>query len=414
MKEELINQLKLDLACGQNRVEGYFGCDIAAGEKVDAVIDLEQYPWPIESSSAEDIVCNHYIEHVTDLMQFMNEVYRILKPGGKVKFVAPYYTSMRCWQDPTHKRAISEATFLYYNKEWRTNNKLDHYPIDCDFDYCVSPETLVLTSDLKWVRADSVKIGDSIIGVDEYRPGLGRHRRMINSNVEFIRNFEHKRYKVITDCGEIIVTPEHPFLTKRNKSTLRWIQSSELQTGDRIKYVGNPWTEDYSDSWLSGIVDRYTGINLTISQNPGLVLDKSVNILNTETNKIGVCDKGGNCKTINICGIGRTMKILGKYRPVRLLDKFKTILDSGKLGLPKDYATVIAIEILEDGPVVAIRTSSKTLITNGFISHNTYGYDVDGMWANRSDEARAFAIKHYFNIVNDIHVTMVSRKVNAT
>ena len=64
MKQELINQLKLDLACGQNRAEGYFGCDIAAGENVDAVVDLEVYPWPIETDSAEDIVCNHYIEHV--------------------------------------------------------------------------------------------------------------------------------------------------------------------------------------------------------------------------------------------------------------------------------------------------------------------------------------------------------------
>lgn len=135
MKEELINQSKIDLACGQNKVEGYFGIDIAAGDTVDAVVDLEVYPWPIETSSADDIVCNHYIEHVTDLMQFMNEVYRILKPGGKVKFVAPYYTSMRCWQDPTHKHAISEASFLYYNKKWRDDNKLSHYPIDCDFDY---------------------------------------------------------------------------------------------------------------------------------------------------------------------------------------------------------------------------------------------------------------------------------------
>jgi predicted SAM-dependent methyltransferase len=135
MKEELIKELKLDLASGQRKTEGYFGIDIAAGEGIDAVVDLEVYPWPIESDSAEDIVCNHYFEHVTDLMQFMNEVYRILKPGGKIKIVSPYYTSMRCWQDPTHKHAISEATFLYYNKEWRKNNKLDHYPIDCDFDY---------------------------------------------------------------------------------------------------------------------------------------------------------------------------------------------------------------------------------------------------------------------------------------
>ena len=136
MKEKkLVNQARLDLACGQNKTEGYFGIDIFPGETVDAAMDLEQFPWPIESNSAEDIVCNHYVEHTKDLIKFMDEVYRILKPGGKMRIVAPYYTSMRCWQDPTHTRAISEATFLYYNKDWRKANKLDHYNITCDFDY---------------------------------------------------------------------------------------------------------------------------------------------------------------------------------------------------------------------------------------------------------------------------------------
>jgi SAM-dependent methyltransferase len=132
---KLINELKIDLACGQNKVEGYFGIDKVSGDKVDAVVDLEQFPWPIESNSVEDIVCNHYAEHTTDLIKFMDEVYRILKPGGKMKIISPYYTSIRCWQDPTHKRAISEATFLYFNKQWRDTNKLDHYGIVSDFDY---------------------------------------------------------------------------------------------------------------------------------------------------------------------------------------------------------------------------------------------------------------------------------------
>ncbi|MBE3086934.1 MAG: methyltransferase domain-containing protein [Bacteroidetes bacterium] len=134
-EQKLISQSKLDLACGQNRQEGYFGIDVKPGEKVDAVVDLEQFPWPIESESADDIFCSHYVEHTPDLIKFMDEVYRILKPGGKIKVIAPYDTSMRCWQDPTHKRAISEATFLYYNAEWRKTNKLDHYDIKSDFDY---------------------------------------------------------------------------------------------------------------------------------------------------------------------------------------------------------------------------------------------------------------------------------------
>jgi len=131
----MINELKIDLACGQNKQEGFFGVDIAPGENVDAVVDLEQFPWPIESDSVEEIFCSHYVEHTSDLIKFMDEVYRILKPGGKIKIIAPYYNSIRCWQDPTHKRAISEATFFYFNKGWRETNKLDHYNIKSDFDF---------------------------------------------------------------------------------------------------------------------------------------------------------------------------------------------------------------------------------------------------------------------------------------
>ena len=126
---------KLDIACGQNKMPDHFGVDIAPGENVDMVWDLENFPWPIPDNSVDEAVCNHYIEHTKDLIKFMNEVYRILKPGGRVHFRAPYYNSMRAWQDPTHTRAISEATFLYYNKDWRVQNKLDHYPINCDFDF---------------------------------------------------------------------------------------------------------------------------------------------------------------------------------------------------------------------------------------------------------------------------------------
>ncbi len=126
---------KLDIACGQNKVPEFFGVDIAGGVGVDLVHDLENFPWPIPDNSVDEVACNHYIEHTKDLIKFMNELYRILKPGAKAFFRAPYYNSMRAWQDPTHTRAISEATFLYYNKDWLTANKLDHYPIHCNFDY---------------------------------------------------------------------------------------------------------------------------------------------------------------------------------------------------------------------------------------------------------------------------------------
>lgn len=139
--------IKLEIACGQNKTEGFVGIDIAPIEGVDIVHDLWTYPWPIESESVAEARAIHYIEHIPmeyvqhngqrkdALIAFFDEVYRILIPDGTLFIIAPYYASMRCWQDPTHRRAINDATFMYAWKEWRATNKLDHYNMECDFDF---------------------------------------------------------------------------------------------------------------------------------------------------------------------------------------------------------------------------------------------------------------------------------------
>jgi hypothetical protein len=147
--------LKLSLACGQRKPEGFKGVDIAKTDATDYVQDLFQFPWSqFADNSVDEIECSHFVEHIPHgngyhdpFFQFFDEVYRILKPAefdpnnpnipikGFMNIVAPYYSSMRAWQDPTHQRAISEATFLYLNKEWRKTNQLDHYDVQCDFDF---------------------------------------------------------------------------------------------------------------------------------------------------------------------------------------------------------------------------------------------------------------------------------------
>jgi len=126
--------MKLDIACGQNKQKGFKGVDCVPLPGVDFVWDLEKFPWePFKDNSVEEIYCSHYLEHTSDLIKFMDEIWRICLHDAKVTFVCPYYTSIRAWQDPTHKRAISEATFYYFNKDWRVANKLDHYPIKANF-----------------------------------------------------------------------------------------------------------------------------------------------------------------------------------------------------------------------------------------------------------------------------------------
>lgn len=135
LEEQMKESVRIDLACGQSKQPGFIGIDIAQVEGVDRVMDLEKFPWDIESESVDEVFCSHYIEHTSDMIKFMEELYRILKPGGTAKIIAPYYTSVRAMQDPTHKQFISAERFLYFNKNWRELNRLNHYLITCDFDF---------------------------------------------------------------------------------------------------------------------------------------------------------------------------------------------------------------------------------------------------------------------------------------
>lgn len=156
--------LRLSLACGGNKPDGFKGVDVVKTSSTDYVQDLLTFPWSqFADNSVDEIECSNFVEHIPHgdsrhdpFFQFFDEIHRILKPAafdadnpnipvsGFARIVCPYYSSMRAWQDPTHQRAISEASFLYLNKQWRIDNKLDHYPISCDFDfsygYVLSPE----------------------------------------------------------------------------------------------------------------------------------------------------------------------------------------------------------------------------------------------------------------------------------
>lgn len=160
--------MKLSIAGGQNIPEGFVGMDIVKLPKVKYVGDILKFPnkldkvngkeksvWEqIKDNSVDEIECSHFIEHIPHgdgfhdpFFQFFDEVYRVLKPAefdpnnpnipinGFARFTAPYYSSMRAWQDPTHQRAISDATFYYLSKDWRDANKLDHYDVKCDFKF---------------------------------------------------------------------------------------------------------------------------------------------------------------------------------------------------------------------------------------------------------------------------------------
>ena len=161
--------LKLDLGCGQNKQPGFSGVDIWDGPGVDFVVDLFKTPLPFKDESVEEIFGSHFFEHTPQNIRFafMDELHRILIPGGKITFITPYWSSARAAQDPTHMwPPICENTYLYFNKGWREMNKLTHYNVKCDFDfsygYILDPETTLKNTETQqfWVKHYTNSVSD--------------------------------------------------------------------------------------------------------------------------------------------------------------------------------------------------------------------------------------------------------------
>jgi predicted SAM-dependent methyltransferase len=134
--------MKLDLACGQRKQEGFLGVDSSPECNPDFLVNLTEFPWPFEDNSVEGACSLHFLEHLDGDQQikFMEELYRILQPQGEAVIVVPRWDTERAWKDPTHKRPVPKEAFNYYNAEWRQKNNLGHYNIRCDFDWALVRE----------------------------------------------------------------------------------------------------------------------------------------------------------------------------------------------------------------------------------------------------------------------------------
>ena len=108
-----MRRIVLDLGCGSNKRPGATGLDCRPEKGVDIVCDLER-PLPLADEVADEVHAHHVLEHVRDLVQLMEEIYRVCRPGAMVHVSGPYYTSRGAFRDPTHVRFLTEDTFQYF------------------------------------------------------------------------------------------------------------------------------------------------------------------------------------------------------------------------------------------------------------------------------------------------------------
>ena len=125
----------LDIGCGSNPRNPFhcselYGVDVISQEGEgfhyrQCNILLEKLPF--SDAMFDSVSCFDFLEHIPRVVvgvdrtrfpfvEFMNEVYRILKPGGIFYAITPYYPRPEAFVDPTHVNFITPNTHSYFTE----------------------------------------------------------------------------------------------------------------------------------------------------------------------------------------------------------------------------------------------------------------------------------------------------------
>ena len=88
----------------------------------------------IEADSIEEIQGQDVLEKVPNLISFIEECYRILKPGAKAIFSSPHFVNVAAWRSPLTIRGIGEQSLNFSDKKWREETKYTEASVSCDFE----------------------------------------------------------------------------------------------------------------------------------------------------------------------------------------------------------------------------------------------------------------------------------------
>jgi predicted SAM-dependent methyltransferase len=191
----------LDVGCGANKHPGAIGVDNNPRTAADVIHDLGTVPYPFEENEFEEIISRHAVEHVPDVMAFVTELYRITKPGGRIRLVTPHYTNPDWANDPTHRNHFNSYSFNVFMPDRRV---FDFYS-----EVNLRPVKTYVTLLSLW-KALGIEF---LVNLDQKMPRMRFLRKFWEHYLSYIfRGKElHFEFEVVKDQG----TSEPPALESR-------------------------------------------------------------------------------------------------------------------------------------------------------------------------------------------------------
>ncbi|HEX4278314.1 MAG TPA: methyltransferase domain-containing protein [Bryobacteraceae bacterium] len=104
--------MRLNLGASDRRIDDFRSVDIVP--PADEIADLSKF-WPWPDSSVSEVFAFDVFEHLPDKRQTMNELWRVLVPGGIATIGVPDVTDGdggHC--DPTHLSYWTGSDFEYF------------------------------------------------------------------------------------------------------------------------------------------------------------------------------------------------------------------------------------------------------------------------------------------------------------
>ena len=126
--------------------------------------------------------------------------------------------------------------------------------------YCLEPSTPVLYSDMVWRPIGEARVGDSLVGFDEFpTPGVGarKARRMRETIIEAVSGSKQPTIRMITGQSDIVTTTNHGWINDRGK----WLSTGTLwghgPMRTKLRQIGQvkdlPFTEEYKLGYLAAM-----------------------------------------------------------------------------------------------------------------------------------------------------------------